>query len=204
MEITAFLLKNTHHAQWGGFSSKHFMIEIQRWEDSQWGILVDGQLEDSTGKVILTLFQHFKNHRYNLFQQCDVNTEKFNVTHHDSGMRIGRHVKVVIKSGYEGTRGVGLQYFGVEGVPGQSPSEPNLTLLLFNLAKICDNNLPTIGESETISLLHHDYIGQQRLLTCKRGFKFTDEIVMERVTEPEPQVLGKTHFAKVLSIPKQN
>jgi hypothetical protein len=56
MEITAFHFKNTHHAQWGGFSSKHFMIEIERWEDSQWEILVDGHLEDSSGKVIFILF----------------------------------------------------------------------------------------------------------------------------------------------------
>jgi hypothetical protein len=58
-----------------------------------------------------------------------VNTEVFDVTHHDSGMRIGRKLKVVIKSGYEDTRGVGLQYFGVEGVPGKPFCQPIFTVI---------------------------------------------------------------------------
>ena len=47
-------------------------------------------------------------------------TEEFDITHHATDSRIGKNVKVVIKSSYDGMRGVGLQYFGVEGVPGNT------------------------------------------------------------------------------------
>ena len=51
MEIESFFLKNTHHSEWGGFSSKDFRIEIQRWDDSSWFTVVEDKLEDSSGKV---------------------------------------------------------------------------------------------------------------------------------------------------------
>lgn len=52
MEITGLLMMNTHHAHWGGFSSKRVEVRLQdRADAKKWNTIMSGELMDSLGKV---------------------------------------------------------------------------------------------------------------------------------------------------------
>ena len=52
MEINKLVFMNTHHAKYGGYSSKKFEIRLRHMTDPNvWNPILSGELTDSTGKV---------------------------------------------------------------------------------------------------------------------------------------------------------
>ena len=60
MEITKLVLMNTHHAKYGGYSSKKFEIRLRHMTNPHvWNPILSGELTDSTGKVETIILPSF-------------------------------------------------------------------------------------------------------------------------------------------------